>query len=283
MVERWIGAAPTYDFRGQTAVVTGAAHGIGRRIAERFAVGGATVVVADHHGDSAAQTADEITAAGGGSASAFAVDVTDAGQVDELIAFADGLGDTLRILVNNAGTATTKIVEETDVEDWRRVIDVNLNGPFITSRAIMPVLRHNGGGKIVNVASIAAKRISSNLAASYTASKAGLVAFTRHLAYEAACDGVNVNAVCPGVVESPMLYREVSAEGIAARKALIPAGRISSTDDQADAVLYLCSAAAAMVNGVALDVDGGSLLGWFDVATYFKRRGAQRTLSDRSF
>lgn len=263
---------PAYDFGGQTVVVTGSAQGIGRTIAERFATAGASVVVADRNGDDAERTAAELREAGS-DALAFEVDVTDSDAVEELMTFAQSARGGLTVLVNNAAISTTKIIEETDADSWRRVIDINLTGPFLTSRAALPLLRANGGGKIVNIASVAAKRISFNAAASYTASKAGLVAFTRHLAYEAAPDGINVNAICPGPVLSPMLVRTASAETLRAREASVPAGRLTTPDDQADAVLFLSSPGASMINGVALDVDGGALLGWYDVSTYFERRG----------
>ncbi len=260
-----------FDFGGQVAIVTGSAQGIGKEIAEQLARSGATVVVADRSGEQARATAQEFARAGYAS-EAFELDVTDVAQVDDLIRFADGFESGLSILVNNAGISTTKTVEDTDADSWRRVLDINLTGPFLTSKAAVPVLRSHGGGKIVNVASVAAKRISFNAAASYTASKAGLVAFTRHLAYEVARDHINVNAICPGPVLSPMLQRTASAETLRAREASVPAGRLTTPRDQAEAVMFLCSSSADVINGVALDVDGGALLGWYDVATYFERR-----------
>jgi NAD(P)-dependent dehydrogenase (short-subunit alcohol dehydrogenase family) len=260
-----------FGWAGRTVIVTGSAQGIGRGIAERFLAGGATVVIADHDGEKARTTADELRA-GGGEATPFAVDVTREDQVDELVAFADGLGDGLWALVNNAGVSGTRAVEEIDPASWRRALDVNLTGPYLCSRAAVPVLRRRGGGKIVNVASVAGKRISYNADAAYTASKAGLLAFTRHLAYEVARDRINVNAVCPGPVASPMLLEHASADTLRARTASVPAGRLTTIEDQADAIAFLCSAAADMIQGVALDVDGGALLGWYDVDTYFARR-----------
>lgn len=263
----------TYNFLGQTAIVTGSGQGIGRTIAERLASAGASVIIADRNIQEAQRTADEICAAGA-DAMAFEVDVTNGSHVHELMAFAQSARNGLSILVNNAAISTTKTIEETDEDSWRRVIDINLTGPFLTSKAALPILRGNGGGKIVNIASVAAKRISFNAAASYTASKAGLLAFTRHLAYEAAPDHINVNAICPGPVLSPMLQRTATPETIRAREASVPAGRLTTPDDQADAVLFLASSSSDMINGVALDVDGGALLGWYDVSTYFERRRA---------
>jgi NAD(P)-dependent dehydrogenase (short-subunit alcohol dehydrogenase family) len=268
------GSRASYDFAGRTAIITGSAQGIGRTIAEGFARAGAAVVIADRNVRDAESTAAEIVA-GGADARAFQVDVTSGTEVDALIAFAQSAYGGLSILVNNAAISTTKITEETDEDSWRRVIDINLTGPFLTSKAALPVMRANGGGKIVNIASVAAKRISFNAASSYTASKAGLLAFTRHLAYEAAPHHINVNAICPGPVLSPMLHRTASEETLRAREASVPAGRLTTPQDQTDAVLFLASASADMINGVALDIDGGALLGWYDVAKYYERRGAQ--------
>ena len=270
----WSAEGPAYDFTGATVVVTGAAQGIGRALSESFASAGALVVVADHNGDQAARTAAEISDAHG-TAVPFEVDVTEESQVVDLIRFADSQDGVFAVLVNNAGISTTGLIEDVDVRDWRRVVDVNLNGPFLTCRSALPILRRNGGGRIVNIASVAAKRISSNMAASYTASKAGLVALTRHLAYEAAPWNITVNALCPGPVAAPMLYDTVAPDVVAARIANIPMGRLTTPEDQAEAVLFLASPGASMITGVALDVDGGALLGWIDVATYYGRRGVE--------
>jgi NAD(P)-dependent dehydrogenase (short-subunit alcohol dehydrogenase family) len=267
-------AVVTFDFRGQTVIVTGGAQGIGCEIARQFAQAGASVVLADYLSEDAESTAAEFRA-GGLDAVAFGVDVTDEQAVSDLMNFAQNIHGNLRILVNCAGVSTTQVVAETDLASWQRVLNVNLTGPFLTSKAIVPILRDNGGGKIINVASVAAKRISNNAGASYTASKEGLLGFTRHLAYEVAADNINVNAICPGPVLSPMLERTASREAIAMREAGVPSLKISSPTDQANVVLFLASPLADMVYGIALDVDGGALLGWYDIKTYFARRNAK--------
>ncbi|MDV3125786.1 SDR family oxidoreductase [Mycobacterium sp. 21AC1] len=263
------------SFGGRTAIVTGAAGGIGNAIAGAFAAQGATVVIADLDGRAAERSAQQL-AATGADVRGFATDVSDSRQVHSLTEFATSLRGSVDILVNNAAITTTEIIEDIDESAWRRVLDVNLTGPFLCAKAVLPQMRRQRYGKIVNIASVAAKRISFNSGASYTASKAGLVAFTRHLAYEAAPDGINVNAVCPGPVLTPMMESVSDSTALAQRRNEIPAGRISVPDDQAGVVLFLASDAASMVHGQAVDVDGGALLGWTDTASYFVRRGAPR-------
>jgi NAD(P)-dependent dehydrogenase (short-subunit alcohol dehydrogenase family) len=187
---------------GRVAIVTGAGAGIGAGIAAMLAEAGAAVAVADIDGESAASTAKVIENRGGRAITVNA-DVSDARDIDAMVRqTVTDLGG-VDILVNNAGIATTELVEDLDEEKWRGVLDVNLTGPFLCCKAVLPHMRRKRWGRIVNVASVAAKRISFTGAASYTASKAGLLGFTRHLAYEVAPDGINVNAICPGPTMTP--------------------------------------------------------------------------------
>jgi len=184
--------------------------------------------------------------------------VTDLGGVD--------------ILVNNAGIATTELVEDLDEEKWRGVLDVNLAGPFLCCKAVLPHMRRKGWGRIVNVASVAAKRISFTGAASYTVSKAGLLGFTRHLAYEVAPHGINVNAICPGPTMTPMYERNADEQTRRERIALVPKGRWLTPEDHGRVTVFLCSEAADALCGLAIDVDGGSLLGWIPWDRYMAKR-----------
>jgi NAD(P)-dependent dehydrogenase (short-subunit alcohol dehydrogenase family) len=240
-------------------------------IALTLARHGARVISADIDQARATGVATEIRAHGGESI-AVDVDVTNAANVQAMVDRCVAEWGKVDILVNNAGIATTHTVEEMPEADWRRVLDVNLTGPFLCCKAVVPVMRKNGGGKIVNLSSIGGRRISYNGGANYTASKAGLLAFTRHLAFEVAPFGINVNAICPGPTLSPMMDRIATPETVEQIRKSVPRGRLSTPEDQAAAVLFLVSQLADFICGVALDVDGGFLLGWYDNETYQARR-----------
>jgi NAD(P)-dependent dehydrogenase (short-subunit alcohol dehydrogenase family) len=199
-------------------------------------------------------------------------DVSDARDIDAMVRqTVTNLGG-VDILVNNAGIATTELVEDLDEEKWRGVLDVNLTGPFLCCKAVLPHMRRKGWGRIVNVASVAAKRISFTGAASYTASKAGLLGFTRHLAYEVAPHGINVNAICPGPTMTPMYERNADEQTRRERIALVPKGRWLTPEDHGRVTVFLCSEAADALCGLAIDVDGGSLLGWMPWDRYMAKR-----------
>jgi NAD(P)-dependent dehydrogenase (short-subunit alcohol dehydrogenase family) len=251
--------------------VTGAAAGIGAGIAVALAEAGAAVAVADIDEARATSTARGIEDKGG-RALAVRVDVSDAIQVQDMVGrTVAGLGG-VDILVNNAGIATTQLVEDLDEIAWRRVLDVNLTGAFLCAKAVLPLMREKGWGRIVNIASVAAKRISFTGAASYTASKEGLLGFTRHLAYEVAPHGINVNAICPGPTLTAMYERNADEETRRERVAMVPKGRFLTPEDHGRITVFLCSDAADPLCGLAIDVDGGSLLGWMPWEKYMAKR-----------
>jgi NAD(P)-dependent dehydrogenase (short-subunit alcohol dehydrogenase family) len=263
--------ASDQELTGRVAIVTGAGAGIGAGIAAALADAGAAVIVADIDGENAASTAKEIEKRGGRAITVTA-DVSDAREIDVMVRqTVTDLGG-VDILVNNAGIATTELVEDLDEEKWRSVLDVNLTGPFLCCKAVLPYMRRKGWGRIVNVASVAAKRISFTGAASYTASKAGLLGFTRHLAYEVAPHGINVNAICPGPTMTPMYERNADEQTRRERIAMVPKGRWLTPEDHGRVTVFLCSAAADALCGLAIDVDGGSLLGWMPWDRYMAKR-----------
>jgi len=249
------------ELEGKVALVTGAGRGIGRAIALRLAWAGADILVNDFDPDSAADTAAMIEQSGR-RAAALAADVTDRGQVRDMVAQGlERLGG-LDILVNNAGVAGSScLVREMPAESWDRTLAVNLTGVFNCCQAVIPLMIERRWGKIVNIASLAARRLSKLGGADYTAAKAGLLGFSRHLAFELAAFGINVNVICPGATLTDMVREKTSEEFRRQVGKQVPLGRWIKPEDQAEAVLFLVSEGASMITGHVLDVDGGQLLG----------------------
>jgi NAD(P)-dependent dehydrogenase (short-subunit alcohol dehydrogenase family) len=259
------------EFKNKVALITGSARGIGKAIAAKFVEEGACVCINDIVKEDAEKTAEEFRTLGAKTLALHA----DVSNEDEVGKMFDGLFanfGTIDILVNNAGIGDGLMVEDMTYEIWKRTIDINLNAVFLCCKAAMPVMQRKKHGKIVNIASVAAKKISFHGGAHYTASKAGVLGFTRHLAYELAPYGINVNAVCPGATLTPLLRSRATPAQIEKEVLRCPAGKLCDPEDIADAVLFLCSKRAKMIMGQALDVDAGELLAWMDNKTYRKSR-----------
>jgi len=247
----------TVDFSGKIVLVTGGGNGIGAASCRGFAKGGARVAVIDRDGAAAQSVAAEI----GGGATDHALDVADGAAFARLAAEIAAQAGGIDILVNSAGTITRQTIAAMPVADWDRVIAVNLRGPFNGVQAVIPHMKARGGGAVVNIASVAGRRISFGGGANYSASKAGLLGFTRHAAYELAPDGIRVNAVCPGPTATGFGGGQLpSTEQKERRAKKIPLGRMVEPEDIADAVLFLASDNSRMCTGIALDVDGGVLI-----------------------
>jgi len=258
------------DFSGKTVLVTGGGSGIGAAACRQFAAQGANVHVIDRDGAAAERVAAEI--GHNSNAVGHQLDVADgagwAALAGEIAAVSGGID----VLVNCAGTITQKTLATMSAAEWDRVIDVNLGRTFNGIQAVLPHMKAKGGGAIVNIASIAGRRISFGGGANYSASKAGVLGLTRHAAYELAPDQIRVNAVCPGPTATPFSGTAPSAEQKAARGKKIPLGRMVEPEDIADAVLFLAGDGAKMVTGIALDVDGGVLISNdIPYADYFAR------------
>lgn len=245
---------------GKTAIVTGAAQGIGRAVAETLATHGARVALADVQIEVIERAAAAIEERGG-RAIAVSVDVTSADQVEQMVARVIAVFGTVDILVNNAGVLrNTPIVEMSEAE-WDLVVDICLKGAFLCSRAVLPLMMAKRHGKIVNISSLAGRSTSVLGGAAYTAAKTGLLGFSRHLAREAAPHGINVNAVCPGATDTPMTRLGArSPEHFETLGKAVPLGRWGVPEDQANAVLFLVSEAASFVTGATLDVNGGLMM-----------------------
>jgi NAD(P)-dependent dehydrogenase (short-subunit alcohol dehydrogenase family) len=243
------------SFEGKVVIVTGAAMGIGASIAERFAGAGARLVLVDVEEAALASTAGAL----GGHA--VAGDVRSAETAARAVAEAVRIGGTVDVLVNNAAVLRTARLHELSEDDWDLVLDVNLKGPFLMTRAAVPVMLSAGGGAIVNIASISAL-VTLPEHAAYCAAKGGLVQLTRQAALEYATDGIRVNAVAPGTVDTPLVQRFLATAADAASvmadlEAGHPMGRIGTGREIADAVLFLASDEASFVTGACLVADGG--------------------------
>ncbi|MDI6773727.1 MAG: SDR family NAD(P)-dependent oxidoreductase [bacterium] len=244
---------------GRRAIVTGAGRGIGRAIALRLASAGARVLVSDIDAPQSESVAEEIRRLGA-AAVAVAADVADWDAVTRMVLAAQTAFGGVEILVNNAGTIRRGTLETMSLDDWHRVIAVNLTGTFYCCRAAAPLLKACGWGRIVNITSIAGKMGDIASAPGYGSSKAGVIALTRTLARELAPWGITVNAVAPHAVATEM-SDQWSREKRAAVLAGIPLGRMATTDEVAEAVLFLASPEAGYITGETLNINGGA---WMD-------------------
>jgi 2-keto-3-deoxy-L-fuconate dehydrogenase len=238
---------------GKTAVVTGAGSGIGAAIAERFAIEGARVIVADLDLEAATTVAKGI----GADARSVEVDVANEESVAALVAATadDGPVD---VLVNVAGIGSTTSVRETTVETWDAVMAVNARGTFLCCKHFVPGMVERRRGAIVNIASVAGL-VGLRRRAAYSAAKGAVIAFTRALAVEHVGDGVRVNCICPGTVETPWVRRlvEDAGESLDELRARQPMGRLGTAAEVADAAAYLAGDQASFATGSLLVLDGG--------------------------
>jgi NAD(P)-dependent dehydrogenase (short-subunit alcohol dehydrogenase family) len=246
--------------KGRKAIITGAAAGIGFETARRFAAEGAQVVLSDIDGTAVDAAAGEIDGA-----IAITADVTDQGQIDRMVSGAIEAFGGLDIIVNNAGIPMLGTVETLAEADWDREIDVNLKSIYRTGRAVWPHFKSQGGGVILNTASIAGL-LGSPGQASYGAAKAGVINLTRCMAIDGAAIPIRVNCICPGFIETPMVlaYLEGQDDPAASRAqvdAMHPLGGIGRPADIANGFVYLASDEASWVTGTALTIDGGLTAG----------------------
>ncbi|MDA9430796.1 SDR family NAD(P)-dependent oxidoreductase [Bradyrhizobium sp. CCBAU 51627] len=240
------------DLNGRVAVVTGGAQGFGRAIAERFVASGAKVAIWDFDAALAEKTAKEI----GDNTKVFKVDVTDSAGVEEARDATLAAFGKIDILVNNAGIAgVNKPVWETDLGEWRKVLRINLDGPFIVCKAIVPVMLQQKYGRIVNIASIAGKEGNPN-AAHYSASKAGLIALTKSLGKELAAHDILVNAVTPAAAKTA-IFDQMTQQHIDFMLSKIPKARFVLVEELAAMVAWLASEDCAFSTGAVFDISGG--------------------------
>jgi len=241
-----------FDLTGQTAIVTGAATGIGEAIARRLAAAGAAAVVADLDGAGAEAVASSI----GGGAFAVQVDITDAASVERAVAAVLARTGRIDVLVNNAGIGgkAAPLWEQT-VEDWETIIRINMTGVFHFCKAVIGHMRERRYGRIVNIASIAGKEGNPNMTG-YSATKAAVIGFTKSLAKEVATEGICVNSVTPAVVRTKIL-EQLTPQQVDYMTAKIPMRRTGEPEEIAAVVHFLASPDCSFVTGQCYDASGG--------------------------
>ena len=242
------------NLSGQSALVTGAGRGLGRCIAQSLAAAGARVACIDVNVESLADTVAAIRGAGG-TAEPIACDVTDSARVGEAVDAVVKLWGGLQILVNNAGITRDNVIVRMKDEQWDAVININLRGTFLFTRAVARPMMKNRQGRIINIASVSGL-MGNPGQANYSASKAGVIGLTRTVARELASRNITVNAVAPGFIATDMTAA-LGEEIIEQIRKEVPLGRMGEPQDVADAVLFLASDAAAFITGHVLTVDGG--------------------------
>ena len=247
-------------FNGKTVVVTGGGGGIGGATCRRFGAAGGKVAVLDRDLAAAQKVADSVTGAGG-QAAAFDCDITDRASVDAAVAATQAQLGPVAVLVNNAGWDVFKPFTKTVPAEWDRLIAINLTGALHMHHAVLPGMAERKKGRIVNVASDAA-RVGSSGEAVYAACKGGLVALTKALAREHARHGITLNVVCPGPTDTALLAGVAEGAGnpeklLEAFTRAIPLGRLGQPDDLASAIAFFASADAGFITGQVLSVSGG--------------------------
>ena len=261
----------------RTAVVTGAGSGIGREIALRFAAEGARVAVLDRSQAAGEAVVEVLVAAGAREPVLAVVDVRSSVAVDEAIDHVAGAMGQIDVLVNCAGVREIGDAYTISAEEWENVIAINLSGTFYCCQSVARLMRETGGGSIVNLASVGGL-IGLSHRPAYSAAKHGIVGLTKSLARDLASAGIRVNALCPGVIRTPMTEQYFSDDSFEQELAVsVPLARYGEASDVASAALYLASEMASYVTGVALPVDGG----WLAEKSFVSGGGGSSFLAER--
>jgi NAD(P)-dependent dehydrogenase (short-subunit alcohol dehydrogenase family) len=246
------------QLQDKVALITGAGSGIGQAMAILFAQEGARVIIADQEPSSGEETLAAIRR-NQGEALFIKGDVSNASHAMQMVQAAVTNYNRLDILVNNAGVLITGTVVDMDEDDWNRLMAINLTGVFLCSKYAIPIMAAQGGGVILNIASTAGLGSGYHRAA-YSASKGGMIALTRSMALDHSANGIRVNCLCPGPVDTPMLRRSTTPAGVDEICRTNPLGRLANPVEIASVALCLVSDAASYVTGAVWTVDGGECL-----------------------
>jgi 3-oxoacyl-[acyl-carrier protein] reductase len=247
------------EFQKKVALITGAGQGMGKAVAFTLGQQGAQIAVNDINANAAESTASELQKSGI-QAIAVTADITKKNDVQRMVQQTVDHYGTLHILINNAGILYPTKVIDIPEDEWDRVINVNLKGTFLCSQTVLPTMQKNNWGRIVNFSSTAGKNISTVGGAHYTAAKAGILGFTRHVAKEVAQYNITVNAVCPGLIDTDMVRNTIDPDRQQAYANSFPISRLGKPEEVADLVAFLCSDKAAYITGASLDINGGDLM-----------------------
>ena len=243
----------------QVAIVTGAAQGMGAAVAGRLAAEGAKVVLSDINVGKVAQVAERISTAANNSTMAIKTDVTEEDEVAEMVEMAIEHYGTVGLLVNNAGILYSTRIDNVTKAEWDEVIDVNLNGSFLCSKAVLPIMKANKFGCIVNMSSSAGRSVSTLGGVHYTAAKAGVLGLTRGMAKEVAPFGITVNAICPGLIDTEMARENCTPEQLRTYEESFPIPRLGTPEEVAQLIVFLATD-AAYITGASIDINGGDLM-----------------------
>jgi NAD(P)-dependent dehydrogenase (short-subunit alcohol dehydrogenase family) len=244
------------DFAGRVAIVTGAWRGLGRAAAERLHERGASVAVNVRD----RERAEELAGAIGERALAVPGDIAADGVAEEIVRRTLERFGRVDILVNNAALARSTRFPDLSAEEWRAALEVNLTAPFLLTKAVLPAMKAQGYGRIINVSSSAGRTVSTLGGAHYTASKAGMLGLTRASAKELGKFGITVNAVCPGMIDTELTRENASPELLERLAASYPVPRLGTALEVADLICFAASEAAGYITGASFDINGGDLM-----------------------
>jgi NAD(P)-dependent dehydrogenase (short-subunit alcohol dehydrogenase family) len=244
------------DFTGRVAIVTGAARGLGRAAAERLHERGASVVVNVRDRERAEALAKAI----GENALAVPGDIAAEGVPEEIVRLTLERFGRIDILVNNAALARSTRFPALSAEEWRHALEVNLTAPFLLTKAVLPAMKAQHYGRIINISSSAGRMVSTLGGAHYTASKAGLLGLTRASAKELGQYGITVNAVCPGMIDTELTRENATPELLTRLAASYPVPRLGTALEVADLICFAASEEAGYITGASFDINGGDLM-----------------------